>query len=440
MELMDMKNKNPITAIIIGAGHRAIQYARYSEKYPENLRIVGVADPDANRRKETAKIFNLSDSQCFYSATEVAEKNKMSDVIINGTMDRQHVPTSLPLIEKGYDILLEKPIATNKRDMLKLVEANKKFERKIMICHVLRYAPFYTAIKEKVISGEIGTIVNIQTTEHVCHHHFSTAFIRGKWNNHEKCGSSMLMQKSCHDLDIILWMKSGAFPKYVSSFGSLMNFKPENAPKHSGTKCLVDCIMEKECPYSAYKQYIDHPERWGAYVWASIENIKNPTIRQKIESLKNDNPHGRCVWKCDNNVVDHQSIIIEFEDGATATHNMIGGTAKPERSIHIIGTQGEIRGIFKEGNFSVYHIDPKSEEGYKSKNISLNIAGDTEGAFGGHGGGDERLVEDFINYIKGKQNPLTCTCLEDSIYGHLIGFAADQAMMGKKVVKIDKII
>ncbi len=429
----------PVTAIIVGAGHRAIRYASYAHKYPQQLKIAGVADPIVFRQKQVAEMFDLAQSQCFNSAAELAQKGKIADAVINGTMDSQHVSTSLPLLERGYDILLEKPISVNEKDMLNLVRTNQKYKRKIMICHVLRYAPFYTAIKERLLNGEIGDIINIQTTEHVCYHHMATTFVRGKWNNHEKCGSSMLMQKSCHDLDIILWLKSGILPKYVSSFGSLMNFKPENAPKNSGTRCLVDCKIEKECQYSACKQYIDHPERWGFYVWDSIEDIEKPSIQQKINSLKSGNPHGRCVWKCDNNVVDHQSIIIEFEDGATATHNMIGGTARPKRSIHIIGTRGEIQGTFNESLFSIHHIDPRPGKEYTTEIVDLGIGGDTQGAFGGHGGGDERLVEDFVKYVKGNSDSITCTRLDDSVYGHLVGFAADRAMEERKVVEIKKI-
>ena len=196
-----------------------------------------------------------------------------------------------------------------------MVHAARRHGRKVVICHVLRFAPFYAAIRQQVLDGVIGDILNVQTIEHVSYHHMAVAFLRGKWAQKSACGSSMLMSKCCHDLDLIAWTKSGVLPRSVSSFGSNIQFRPENAPKGAGTRCLVDCPIEADCLYSARKHYIDYPERWRFYVWDTLEEIESPTIEQKIESLKGDNLYGRCVWRCDNDVVDHQSVVVEFEDG-----------------------------------------------------------------------------------------------------------------------------
>jgi hypothetical protein len=215
-----------------------------------------------------------------------------------------------------------------------------------------------------------------------------------------------------------------------------MYFRPERAPAGAGTRCLVDCPIEPQCLYSAKKHYIDHPQRWRYYVWQELEHIAEPTLEQKIESLKNGNPYGRCVWKCDNDVVDHQSVIVEFEDGTTATHNMIGGAARPSRSIHILGTHGEIQGVFEESKFVVRHIDPRPGHEYSEEVVDLNVSGDMHGAFGGHGGGDLRLVADFVRLVRGEAPSLSTTTLEDSINGHLIGFCADRAMEERRVVNV----
>lgn len=435
-----LSEKNLLKAVIVGAGNRAIIYAGYALDYPDELRIVGVADPLELRRKAVAEKFGLTAEQCFHSAEELAKAPKLADFAINGTMDHQHVDTSLPLLEAGYDILLEKPFATNEDEMQKLVTAARHYGRKVSICHVLRYAPFYTAIRQKVIDGLIGEIINIQATEHVSYHHVAVGYVRGKWNKKSYCKSSMLMAKSCHDLDLIAWMKSGVAPHSVSSFGGNFQFRPEKTPKGAGTRCLVDCPIESKCPYSARKQYIDHPGRWGAYVWNSIEHIPNPTIEDKIKSLKSDNPYGRCVWKCDNDVVDHQSVSVEFEDGCTATLNMIGGCSKPSRSIHLIGTIGEIQGTLEDSRFVIRHIDPRPGHEYSEEIIDLNIDGDMTGAFGGHGGGDLRLVADFLNELAGEPTSISSTRIEDSVSGHLIGFRADQSMETHKIVDIEQLI
>ena len=333
-------------------------------------------------------------------------------------------------------MLLEKPFATNEAEMWQLIEVVREHGNKVMICHVLRFAPFYAAIRQQVQERVIGDIINVQTVEHVSYHHMGVGFIRGKWSKKEDCHSSMLMAKCCHDLDLITWMKSGIKPGYVASFGSNMQFRPENAPPGAGTRCLVDCPIEPDCLYSARKHYIDHPDRWCFYVWDSLEHIEAPTLAQKIESLKTDNPHGRCAWKTGMDVVDHQSVMIEFEDGSTATHNMIGGTAKPSRSIHLIGTQGEIQGVFEDNQFILRFIDPRPGHEYKDHVIDVGDKGDMHGAFSGHGGGDMRLVDDFVRVVRGEKPSLSTTNLMDSVAGHLIGFCADIAMEEHRVIAI----
>lgn len=427
----------PITAVVVGAGHRALTYASYSKQRPDELKIVGVADPNPQRVQQVAKMYDIPPERCFSSAEELAAVPRFADAVINGTMDRQHVPTSVPLMQAGYHILLEKPFAISEEEMWHLVATAKETDRTVMICHVLRYAPFYSSIRKLVAEGRIGKVLNLQTIEHVSYHHMSVAFVRGKWNSKEVCGSSMLMSKCSHDLDLITWMKSGVDPTYVSSLGGLSYFRQENAPEDAGTRCLVDCPIEESCQYSARKIYLNHPNRWSFYVWQELEHLENPTMEDKIESLKTTNPHGRCVWKCDNDVVDHQSIVIEFEDGSTATHNMIGGASRPSRSIHLIGTEGEIQGVLEDSKFVIRHIDSRPGHEYSEELVDLNLTTDMHGAFGGHGGGDLRLVADFCSTLKGREPSISCTTLDDSVNGHLIGFRADQSLELRRTEKLD---
>ena len=429
-----------ITSIIVGAGHRAMVYASYAKLHPDKFKIVGVADPNKLRQEMVAKEYGLTPDQCFNSAEELAAKGKIADSVINGTMDRQHVPTTLPLLKAGYDVLLEKPFAISEAEARELHAAARKYHRRLMICHVLRYAPFYYEIKQRVLSGEIGRIINIQTAEHVSYHHVASCFIRGKWHRKDVCGSSALMAKCCHDLDLLAWFMSGISPEKVVSFGGLHYFCRKYAPENSGEYCLLDCPVEKDCLYSARKHCLDHPDRWAFYVWAGLENIENPTLQQKEEFLKRkDNPYSRCVWKLDNNVVDRQSVLVEFADGVTATHNMVCGTSRPMRKLHIIGSHGEIQGIMDDSKFTVRHIDLRPGHEYSETEIDLNIHGDTTGAFGGHGGGDLRLAADFVSLLEGNKPSISCTTLDDSINGHLIGFCADQSMEQNRIVNLSDI-
>ncbi len=434
--MSSMSSSSRITAVIVGAGHRAIVYADYALKHPDELAIVGVADPSPLRRRLTAERFNLAPEQCYESAEQLAAVPKRADAVINGTMDHQHVPTCLPLIDAGYDILLEKPFAVSEGEMRNLIQAARNKKRTIVICHVLRYAPFYAAIKQKALDGVIGQIKSIQTLEHVSYHHMSVAFLRGKWGKKSYCGSSFLMAKCCHDLDLLAWMKSGIPPTSVFSYGNNFQFKPEDAPPGAGTRCLTDCPVEKECLYSARKLHLNHPYRWSFYVWDSLEHIAEPTLEDKQRSLETDNLHGRCVWKCGAEVPDHQSVIVEFADGAVATHNLVGGTPTASRKIHLVGTAGEIIGDFESSRFIIRRPNPAPEHEFDEEIVDLNIIGDKVGAFGGHGGGDSALVADFLRVLRGQGHSISTTVIEDSVCGHRIGFAADRAMAERRVIEL----
>lgn len=414
--------KKPVTAIIVGAGHRSMAYADFSLRHPEQLKIVGVADPDEYRRKMVREKFGFPQEFCFASADELAKAPKFADAVINGTMDEQHVETSIPLLEKGYDMLLEKPFAVNDGEMERLLDVVRRNGNKVMICHVLRYTPFYSEIKKRITDGEIGDIINIQTLENVSYHHLSTSFVRGKWGNSKKCHTSMLLAKCCHDLDIMMWLMGGDKPVSVSSVGAKTQFIPENAPENSGTRCLVDCPLADSCRYSAKNLYLEHPDMWTVYVWRDLESVENPTYEQRKELLMHSD-YGRCIYKCDNDVVDHQSVLVNFKSGATGTHNMVGGSPEPLRTIRITGTKGEIYGEFEHAFIEVRKQNPKKENYFDKEVIDMShISGE------GHSGGDERLTEDFVNFQRGESHSISCTSIFDSVMGHKVIFLADKSM------------
>ncbi|MBE6795401.1 MAG: Gfo/Idh/MocA family oxidoreductase [Ruminococcaceae bacterium] len=423
--------KKPVTAIILGAGHRAMAYADYSLAHPEDLKIVGVADPDQYRRKMVQEKFGFGDDCCFYNAEELAKVPKFADAVINGTMDEQHVETSIPVLEKGYDMLLEKPFAVNDEEMGRLIDVVKRNNNKVMICHVLRYTPFYSEIKNRILGGDIGDVINIQTVENVSYHHLSTSFVRGKWGNSKKCHTSMLLAKCCHDLDIMMWLMSPKKPVGVSSVGSRFQFIPENAPENAGTRCLVDCPHVDTCRYSAKKLYLDHPNRWEFYVWRNLESIENPTDEDRRRVLV-ESDYGRCIYKCDNDVVDHQSVLVNFEGGATGTHNMTGGSAESLRTIRVIGTKGEIYGEFENKFINLKRINSDPGKDFDEEIIDLShISGE------GHGGGDERLTKDFVKFIRGEEYSVSCTSIFDSVAGHKIIFLADESREnGGKLIRV----
>lgn len=430
-----MKITRPLTAVIVGAGHRGTLFGSFALQHPDQLQIVGVADLSPLRRAQVANTYQLPPERCYPSVEALAAGPQIADFAINATMDHQHVPTSLPLLERGYHLLLEKPFATNEDEMWQLVDTAHARQRIVAICHVLRYAPFYAEVRRLVSQGAIGEVLSVQAVEHVSYHHVAVGYVRGKWRRKDYSHSGMLMAKSCHDLDIIAWMKSGIRPRRVASFGSNYQFRPEKAPPGAGTRCLVDCPVEADCLYSARKHYLDHPDRWAFYVWDSLEHLENPTLADKLESLKTS-PYGLCAWKTDMDVVDHQSVLIEFEDGCTATLNMIGGAARPSRSIHLMGTRGEIQGNLEDNRIALRHIDPRPGHEYREEIIDFGAIGEMSGALGGHGGTDMALMADFLRRLRGEPASISFTGLDDSISGHLMGFAAERSRETGKVVEV----
>lgn len=423
-----------ITVVLLGAGNRAEAYASVSFQYPDLLKVVGIVEPDPVRRELMRNCYSVSHENCFEDVNEFVKREKFADAVINGTMDHLHVETSIPVLEKGYDLLLEKPFAVNDDETTKLCKAAKKYNSKVVICHVLRYADFYKSIKNHILSGEIGNIISIELCEHVNFAHMAASYVRGKWRSEKVCFAPMLLSKSCHDVDIMLWMMKETQPVSVSSFGCDFQFGKDKKPEGAGTRCMTDCPYVDECIYSAKtKSFL----KWGQYLWKGLEGNGKLTDEMKENSLKTDNPYGKCAWdfERDGNV-DHQTVMINFSNGATGVFNLVGGSSKSERNIHIVGTKGEIKGTFEDSHYVVRTIAPDTELGYVETPYDLNQKGDMIGVKGGHGGGDGNLVIDFIDYLNGSEPSVSCATLEDSEISHRVVFRAEQARKTGTVVKI----
>jgi len=427
-----------IKAILVGAGNRAGNvYGSVSLREPDRLKVVGIVDPDPVRMRLMREKYNVPEENCFDDVSELVKREKFADIVINGTMDELHVKTALPTLEAGYDMLLEKPFCVNEEEMKKIVDTANRLGRKVFICHVLRYAPFYSAIKKQLLDGAVGDIISIEMNEHVSYHHMAVSYVRGKWRSEKICYTPMLLAKSCHDVDLMMWLTRQK-PVSVASFGGEFQFGKRNKPEKAGTRCMTDCPLNRECPFSAEGNYLTNPNKWAQYVWKCLENEENVTVERKRESLSTDNPFGKCVWdfERDGNC-DHQMLMVKFENGMTGSFNMVGGAARSERNIHIVGTKGEIKGTFEDQKFVVRTIDAFDLTGYRDEVIDLKITGDMTGAFGGHGGGDGRLVIDFLNGICGEETTYSATDINDSTISHKVVFAAMKAMRENTVVEIE---
>ncbi len=432
-----MTASEPVSVVLVGAGNRADVYSRVSLTHPDKLKIVGVVDPDPVRRGIMAERYRVPDEFCFESVGDFISRPKFADAAINGTMDSLHVKTSIPILDAGYDLLLEKPFAVNEGEMNALLDAAARTRRRVVVCHVLRYTDFYRAIRDHVDSGILGDIITIEMCEHVNYHHLAVSYVRGKWRSEALCGAPMLLAKSCHDIDIMLWLLRGDAPLYVSSFGGDYRFGAERKPAGAGTRCLCDCPLEEECIFSSRANYLD-AVRWTQYVWKPLEGAGEPTYEDKVRSLMTDNQYGRCVWDFDRGGnVDRQSVMIRFSSGALGTFSMIGGSAKSERNIHIVGTKGELKGTFEDSRYVIRTMSPHTKAGFCERAYDLSVGGDMIGASGGHGGGDEHLVLDFVDYIRGGSPSVSCATLADSMMSHKTVFRAEQARRSNSVLPID---
>ncbi len=410
-----------IKIVMVGMGNRAGIYASESLKNPELFEVVGVVDRNPDRVKIAKETYNIPDEYCFLSVEALVSVPKFADAAINTTMDNFHVETSAMLMHAGYDILLEKPFATTQNDADKLIEISKKTGRRVMVCHILRYTPFYSEINRVVKSGEIGKIINIQMSEHVSYYHESVSFVRGKYASADGGASGMILSKCSHDLDILAWLMGDNRPKGVSSIGSVFQFKPEMAPKNAGTHCLNSCEFERNCPYSAKRLYIEAPQRWAENIWRDC-GAQNPTDEEKNAILSQpDNPFSRCIYRCNPTIVDHQSVLVNFENGATANFSMVGGAAIPRRKIHIIGTKGELEGVFETGKFTISKI---TADGVKSREIDVSHS-----LTNAHGGGDQALVRDFIALLKNEPISPCAPSIEESVTGHRLAFLAEDSRL-----------
>lgn len=426
-----------IKAVVVGAGDRGNIYCSYSLSNPDKMKIVGIVDPDPVRTQVIKERYNVPEENCFASVEEFVKRDKFADAVINGTMDHLHVPTSIPILKKGYDMLLEKPFAINEEEMMELVKVANEEGRKVVIGHVLRYAPFYKAIKEHVMNGDIGQIISIEMAEHVGYDHIATSYVRGKWRSEETCCSNMLLAKCCHDIDIMMWLMKGIKPVSVASFGSDLQFGKKNKPADAADRCL-ECPHEKDCRFSAYPHYIEY-NVWQPWAFKCLEaegQAEELSDERKIESLKTDNPYGECVWNFDRGRnVDHQSVIVNFENGATGVFNMAGGTAKRNRTIYINGTHGEIEGSAGDLKYTVRKLKPGKDSMYTEEEYKIDLGADKD--ISGHGGGDSRLTADFVEYINGMEPSVSCTDINDSTLSHLVVFRAEKSRMNGTIEKID---
>ena len=409
--------------ILIGAGSRGKIYTDLMTD--DRFEVVAVADPVKERREYIKEKHHIPDELCVTDWAPLLEKEKFADAAVIATMDKEHFEPTMAAIKKGYHILLEKPVSSSVEECVKISNFAREMGVKILVCHVLRYSPFFRTIKNLINDGKLGDVISVHHAECVGNVHQSHSFVRGNWGN-SKESSFMLLQKSCHDMDIMQWLIDSPC-KAVQSFGSLTYFTPENAPADSPEYCTDGCPHADTCFYNAIKLYYDDKEN----LWfreAATKKVK-PSDEDVMNTLKTTQ-YGKCVYKCNNDVVDHQVVNLEFENGAVASFNMCAFN-KGNRFIRVMGTMGEIYGDMDNNTIEYYDFTSKTttEINACNENLSASIVD-------GHGGGDPGIVNAFYKYVTEDYYGDEISEIGISVDNHIIAFAAEKSRLERRVIEL----
>ena len=403
-----------ISSIVIGAGQRGNVYADFARRYPEKLEIIGVAEPNHVMRTAMREMHNIKQENCFDTWEQVFEREKFADTVMICTHDSMHFEPVMAAIAKGYDILLEKPMSPNAKECAAIANAADAAGVKVVVCHVLRYSPLFKSLKRIIKSGEIGDVVSVVHNENVGDIHASHSFVRGNWGNTAK-SAPMILSKSCHDMDIIQWL-IGKKCLRLNSFGSLSHFNIKNKPDGAPPRCTDGCNI-LDCPYDSRKLYLK--DMWGfgeKWFRPVATGLPQPTDDEVLSALQ-AGPYGRCVFQTDNDVVDHQSVNMEFEGGITALFSMSSLTPDTSRSIKIMGTKGQIRAHSSIDSIGIDCFSTRLSREVKTV------------AVGGHGGGDIGIMEAFCEYVATGIAPEGISEARISAENHMLCFAAEQSRL-----------
>lgn len=406
--------------VIIGTGSRGLIYGTWAVQ--NGITIAAIADKRPDRLKNAGELLGVPGKMRFADADLLFSKGKLADAAIIASQDRDHFGHVMQALDCGYDILLEKPISPDPRECIAIEEKANALGRKVTVCHVLRYTNFFSRIKEIVDSGVLGRIVAIKHSENIGNFHMAHSFVRGNWRNAET-SCPIILAKSCHDLDLLLWL-TGAHCTKAAAFGSLSYFKESNAPAGSTDRCCT-CPAAEACRYEAKKMYLPVLGQWPADV-VCVEQ----TEEALMEALRTG-PYGRCVYRCDNDVCDHMSMILEFDNGVTAAFSLTAQTSACHRHIHIMCEDGEIEADDGARQIIVRRHVSSQADTFEEQIIHIRTNGS------GHGGGDAGIMEDFTAGLTAA-NGESRSSISRSVESHLMAGAIEKSRLTGKTVDMEQ--
>lgn len=417
----------PSTFIVIGAGSRGTQYASYALEFPRQARCVGVAEPREYVRRRLAEAHGLSSGQIFTDWRELLDQPRLADAAFITTLDDLHTAPAVALAEKGYHLLLEKPMAPTEEECQRIVAAVQKAGVMLAVCHVLRYTAYTRKLKQLLAEDEIGEVVGLNLVEPIGWWHFAHSFVRGNWRR-EDLSNPMLMAKSCHDLDWILHIMGGRCES-VASFGGLKHFRREEAPQGSTARCL-DCPLKDNCVYSAKRIYLDwlrEENHTGWPVNVMVENYGGASTEENVLRALREGPYGRCVYRCDNDVMDNQVVSMQFDGRRTANFTVTAFTEMAARRMQVYGTRGEIHG---DGRYlHVFNFHSKQTTAYDTESGGGSI-------LGGHGGGDFGLMRAFVAALNEDDPSKILSGPEETLLSHRMVFVAERSRNTRQMIDL----
>ncbi|MBR5388734.1 MAG: Gfo/Idh/MocA family oxidoreductase [Clostridia bacterium] len=403
--------------VILGFGQRGRGYASFAKNNPEKFEIAAVIDTDKERLDEAKAEYPAAGVYADYK--DFIKDKVRADMVAVCTQDEQHKEHAIAMMAAGYDLLLEKPIANNRKDCEEIYKASIKYGRKVIVCHVLRYSPFYSAVKKVIDSGELGEIITINASENVGYWHQSHSFVRGPWRNKEQ-SSPMILAKCCHDMDIIRYLM-GEKCVSVNSYGSLYYFNKDHAPDGSTEYCSA-CPHSETCLWNAQRLYTTEEYGWTVGYFGKVGSSKEEILRD-LKGTQYD----KCVFHNDNDVVDHEVTIMQFANGKTACHTMTAFSKNVYRDLKVHGTKAELYGSMEDNCFEIRYF------GKDTKKVTIDLSNVNSGS---HNGGDYCMMSSLYENLNGEKAE-GITYLDVSLESHLMSFAAEESRLRNgKTIKI----
>lgn len=406
---------------VIGLGSRGRgAYLTNLKKY-KDIEVTALCDINPATLAFTRDKF-APKAQCFDDDAAFFEAGKLADWLIVATPDKEHYRHAMAALALGYHVMVEKPVTDVEAELDALAAEAKARDRTVIVCHVLRYSPYFGKIKEIIDSGVIGDLVSIVHEEGVGYWHYAHSFVRGNWCNTDK-SAPFLLAKCCHDFDLLNWYIDQPCLK-VSSYGSLDYFTEKNRPEGAADFCLGGCKIKDSCPYNVERLYLRKTSLlfWGRPMAAGLPN---PSIAQTREALKTGD-YGRCIYASNNNVCDHQVTSLSFGGGITASFAVNAFTRHFVRQTHIFGTKGELYGIDNEHKLrlNVFGKNPKTVR------VKAGLVG--------HSGADTGICETLHKLMQGEAvNRDHLTTIDVTVKSHKMVYAALESARTGETVEVN---